>query len=170
MTATSDFRVHEAVRTKTDQHEPLLQSLRAYGWRDARLHVLVVGHTGVMRTTNAAILQDLGIPNQGVTPLLRKVAVQTLYRSCGVLNQYSGSRWARQTAAEHLEPSLATYSPQMQMAVGCLIRVRDKLNWPCRQLNKVVWVADYPIAASQLDLEGCLKHWTIHAPSAQSLP
>ena len=63
-----------------------------------------------MRALNA-MLQDLGVPNQLVIPLLKKVAVQTLDRSCGVLNQYSGSRCAKQTAAGHLEPSLATDSP-----------------------------------------------------------
>ena len=34
---TSDFRVHDVVQRKTDQHETLLQNLRAYGWRDVRL-------------------------------------------------------------------------------------------------------------------------------------
>ena len=56
VTVTSDFRVHDAVRTKTDQHEPLLQSLQAYGWRNARLHVLVVTRHENNKCSHAARL------------------------------------------------------------------------------------------------------------------
>ena len=137
VTVTSDFRVHDVVQSKTDQHETLLQNLRAYGWRDVRFHIFVVGHTGVMRALNAAMSQDLGVPNQLVTPLLKKVAVQTLYRSCGELNQYSGSRCAKQTAAGHLEPSLATDSPPDADGSGAAVRIQGKLGQPCNRINKV---------------------------------
>ena len=48
-----------------------------------------------MRAANADILLALGVNADLVTPFLTRLAVQSLSRSCGILNLFHGSRSAR---------------------------------------------------------------------------
>ena len=98
VTFTSDFMVHNAVQGKQDQHRDLIRNLRDMGWQHVQLHVFVVGHTGVMRAVNAEILMALGVHANLVTPFLTRLAVDSLSRSCGILNLFHGSRSARDDA------------------------------------------------------------------------
>ena len=85
---TSDFRVHDHVQAKLDQHERLVSNLRRSGWREVRLHAFIIGHTGVMRQDNVDILRELGVSPSRVGPFLSHLAVTSLLKTTGILSSF----------------------------------------------------------------------------------
>ena len=85
VTFTSDPRVHEHMSDKQLQHAQLCRNLRAFGWVNVRLHVFIVGHSGVMRAVNAGILSQLGLDSGRVQDMLSSIALLGLQRSHGIL-------------------------------------------------------------------------------------
>ena len=82
---TSDLLVHDRVQVKLDQHEQLRRNLLAYGWADVRVHPIIIGHTGVMRATTAAIMSTLGLPPRQVDVFLCELAIASMLKSCAIL-------------------------------------------------------------------------------------
>ena len=67
-------------------------NLFAFGWTHVRIHILVLGHTGVMRQDFVKSLIQLGVSPCTVTPFLSALAISGLHRSCGFLASFPSMR------------------------------------------------------------------------------
>ena len=88
VTYTSDCALQDRVAVKRRQHAHLCQALTQQGWRDVRLHIFVIGHTGVMGAENADVLRNLGVLPARVQHALKDIAVMSCRQSCDILRAY----------------------------------------------------------------------------------
>ena len=88
VTFTSDTRVHDRVESKAAQHAQLCRDFRAYGWVDIRLHIFIMGHTGMTRMHNAEILLALGVVQPRINVCLKSLAIMALQRSVGIMTSF----------------------------------------------------------------------------------
>ena len=104
VTFSGDFNLHDRLPDKQAQHARLLENLVAFGWRDVRLHIFVVGHTGIMLASNAAVLQELGV-GSGCMKILAGLAVASLRKSAAILRCFPTSGTEGLHATHSVNPS-----------------------------------------------------------------
>ena len=75
VTFTTDFALVDRVASKTAQHKQLCKCLAHAGRWNVKLHLFIVGHTGIIYLDSAKALLDLGITASRVQPALEAIAV-----------------------------------------------------------------------------------------------
>ena len=88
VTFTTDFALVDRVASETAQHERLCGCLADAGWSNVKLHLFIVGHTGVMGWGNAQALLGLEVPPSQVQPALEAIAIMGCRYSCKMLKAY----------------------------------------------------------------------------------
>ena len=109
---TMDFRVHEHMAVKIQQHSQLRSNLLSYGWGSVWIHAFIVGHTGIMCRVNAEILRDLGVPDVGIKAMLSSLAVESLQKSAAILSCFPKLPSRPDVDGQQPDISLGSMMPQ----------------------------------------------------------
>ena len=79
------------------QHDDMRAKLLAHGWKEVHLHAFVISHTGMLPTSNMAVLQALQVDD--TNRLLHAVHLHSVNTCHSILNSYESELRKMQPSA-----------------------------------------------------------------------